>query len=202
MQTRQHRKLLSAALLATCLSALPACTTVETQSFRVSKNSTVDSAKIATNADFSQYDRLLIDDMGIFFPKSAAVPAGDLERIRNIFREAFTAELSAYRITREPGPGMLQVQASLVDLRRATFGELNDFRGDLGALAAPGELIFLMEMRDSGTGEVLARASDSAATPQFADGGDNATNWSSVETAAKRWAELFRQFLDSNFGKK
>lgn len=200
MQFNQLRKLLSAVLLAISMSALLACTTVETQSFRVAKNPTVDSAKFAMNADFSQYDRLLVDDMGIFFPKNTVVPEDDLQRIRSIFRDAFTAELAAYQITREPGPGMLHVQASLVDLRQASYSELNDFRGDLESIAEPGALIFLMELRDSGTGQVLARASDSAAKPQFADSADSTTDWSTVEAAAKLWAELFRKFLDTNLG--
>lgn len=196
----QARNRLSAALLTAGLATLVACTTVETQSFRVSKNANVESAKVAVGADFSQYDTLLVDDMGIFFPKSSTVPDEDIKRIRSIFQETFTAELAAYEYTREPGPGMLQVQASLVDLRHATYSDLVDFRGDLETLSRPGALIFLMELRDSGTGEVLGRASDSYANPQFAGNSDEATDWASVEAAAQHWAKLFRGFLDANLG--
>jgi hypothetical protein len=198
----QVRKRLSAALLTTSLAMLFACTTVETQSFRVNKNANVESAKIAVGADFSQYDTLLVDDMGIFFPKSSTVPDEDIKRIRSIFQETFTAELAGYEYTREPGPGMLQVQASLVDLRNASYSDLVDFRGDLETLSKPGALIFLMELRDSGTGEVLGRASDSYANPQFAGNSDEATDWASVEAAAQHWAKLFRGFLDANLGGK
>ncbi|MDH4054766.1 MAG: DUF3313 domain-containing protein [Gammaproteobacteria bacterium] len=200
MSIIQERKRLAAALLVASLATLCACTTVETQSFRVSKNASVESAKVAVGADFSQYDRLLVDDMGIFFPKNSTVPEEDIKRIRSIFQKTFTAELAGYEYTREPGPGMLQVQASLVDLRHASYSDLVDFRGDLETLSRPGVLIFLMELRDSGTGEVLGRASDSYANPQFAGNSGETTDWASVETAAKHWAGLFRGFLDANLG--
>jgi len=200
MATMQARKRLSASLLTVSLAMLCACTTVETQSFRVKKNASVESAKVAVGADFSQYDTLLVDDMGIFFPKNSVVPEEDIQRIRSIFRETFMAELAAYDYTRERGPGMLQVQASLVDLRHASYSDLVDFRGDLETLSKPGALIFLMELRDSGTGEVLGRASDSYANPQFAGNSNDATDWASVEAAAAHWAALFRGFLDANLG--
>jgi len=200
MSIIQERKRLAAALLVASLATLCACTTVETQSFRVSKNASVEAAKVAVGADFSQYDRLLVDDMGIFFPKSATVPEEDIKKIRSIFQETFTAELAGYEYTREPGPGMLQVQASLVDLRHASYSDLVDFRGDLETLSKPGALIFLMELRDSGTGEVLGRASDSYANPQFAGNNGETTDWASVEAAARHWAGLFRGFLDANLG--
>ncbi len=202
MKTGQQRRLLAAALVTIALGAVSACTTVETQSFRVNKNPNVESSKIAIGADFSQYDTLLVDDMGIFFPKTAAVPDEDLQKIRSIFQQTFTTELAAYDFTREPGPGMLRVQASLVDLRHASYSDLDDFRGDLESLSKPGALIFLMELRDSGTGEVLGRATDSYANPQFAGGDRDTTDWSSVETAAEHWAGLFRRFLDANLGGK
>jgi hypothetical protein len=188
-------------LLALSLTTLFACTTVETQSFRVTDNPNVDFSKVAVGADFSQYHKLLVDDMGIYFPKSSTLSDADLARIRSIFRETFIAELAGYEYTREPGPGMLRVQATLVDLRQASYADIYDFRGDLKSLTKPGALVFLMELRDSGSGEVLGRASDSYANPQFAGGQNAATDWASVEAAAKHWAELFHRFLDANLGK-
>ena len=61
--------------------------------------------------------------------------------------------------------------------------------------------MFLMELKDSQTGEVLGRAADSAATPVFATGPNPETDWPTVERAAARWAGLFRTFLDENLGR-
>ncbi len=174
------------------------CSTVETQSFRTTGNANVDSAYISTDADFSQYDRLLVDEMGIFFPQSVAMSGEELERIRQIFRESFRAELVGYDITQSPGPGMLQVTASLVDLRAATYGEVPNLRREIRDAARPGELLFLMELKDSGTNRVLARAGDSQEAPRFAAG---ETDWEAVEKAAQHWAALFRNFLDQNLGR-
>ena len=193
---------ISSALLPLVISCtlLSACTTVETQSFRATGNANVDSAYIATDADFSQYNRLLVDDMGIFFPESSSLSAEELSRIRQIFREAFTQELTHYEITREPGPGMLKISASLVDLRDAGYADVPNMRKDMQDVAKPGALLFLMEMKDSGTDEVLARAGDSESAPKFA-AGNSETDWGSVEVAAQRWAALFRDFLDQNLGR-
>ena len=179
------------------LICLGACTTVETQSFRTTGNSNVDSAYIATDADFSQYDRLLVDEMGIFFPDNVAMSAEELDRIRQIFRESFQARLTGYDITQQPGPDMLRVTASLVDLRDAEYGDVSNMRRDLRDIAMPGKLLFLMELRDSGTDQVLARAADSQVAPRFASAGGD-TDWNSVEDAAGHWAGLFRNFLDQN----
>lgn len=200
MPIQNRRGSISASLLAVLSLMLAACTTVESQSFRAAKNSRVESAKIAADADFSKYDRLLIDDMGIYFPTSAPVPDSDLQHIRDIFRDAFSAELKGYEYTREPGPGMLRVRATLIDLRHATpMDEIPNLRRELKEIAKPGALVFLMELRDSGTNEVLARAADSAEAPRFAYADDNSTDWKTVEVAAAHWAMLFREFLDRSF---
>ena len=180
---------------------LVACTTVETQSFRATGNSNVDASYIATDADFSQYHRLLIDDMGIFFPENAPMSRQDQTRIRQIFRESFMKELSGYDITQEPGPGMLQVTASLVDLRNATTADVPDMRASMSNIAQPGALLFMMELKDSGTNRVLARAGDSTTAPQFATAENRQVDWTSVESAAAHWASIFRAFLDQNLGK-
>ena len=59
----------------------------------------------------------------------------------------------------------------------------------------------VMELKDSVSGRTLARAADSASAPSFATSTDTGTDWASVETAADRWAKLFRSFLDDNLNK-
>lgn len=176
------------------------CTTVETQSFTVPQNSNVESAYIASNADFSRYNRLHAVDMGIYFPKDSYTPPEDIQRIRQIFRNAFLNELQDYVITDSAGPGAMTVQATLIDFRNSSDTSLMSLREDLRDVASHGDILFLMEMRDSVSDAVLARASDSAKTPTIATAEGLETDWSSVEDAAQHWAELFHQFLDQNFG--
>ena len=191
------KSLARSALVTVAVAALCGCTTVESQSFTVPKGGNVESAQIATDADFGRYDRLQAEEMGIFFPTGSATSAADLQRIRQIFRTAFLGELEGYVIVSDPGPTTMKVQASLIDLRNAQAGSVPQLRSGLRDVAQSGSLVFLMEMRDSESDRVLARAADSAAAPTFASAGIT-TDWSSVEDAANRWATLFRQFLDAN----
>lgn len=173
------------------------CTTVETQSFRVADSPNVEAAYLATDADFSQYDRLSAAEMGIYFPDEAAPSDEDQQRTRQIFRDAFLGELEGFQIVKEPGPTTLMVQATLVDFRRASSVNASTVRRELRDIVEPGALLFLMELKDSESGKVLARAVDSASAPVFSSA-SSGTDWSSVESAAARWAQLFRQFLDNN----
>jgi len=174
------------------------CTTVETQSFNVVKSSNVESAYIATDADFSKYTQLLAEDMGIYFPKDSYTPPQDIQRMRQIFRSAFLNELQDYSIVSTAGPSTMKVQATLIDLRNATPGTMMSLNSEIRNIASPGKLLFLMEMRDSESNAILARAADSAQTPSFTTAKGITTDWTSVEDAAQHWAVLFRQFLDQN----
>ena len=186
------------------LLALPvsACHTVETQSFRVNPDSSVESAQIAADADFSRYDRLHAVDMGIFYPQGAETSPEDIQRIRSTFRDAFLAELGGYDIVTEPGPGAMTIQATLIDFRMASRADTMSVRSELRSIAMPGKIVFLMEMRDSVSGRVLARAADSTKSPLIADEAGETTDWTSVEEAAAHWASLFRRFLDNNLGRQ
>ena len=177
---------------------LAACTTTTTQSFNVSKNPNVEAAYVATDADFSQYDKLLARDMGIFFPTDAAPSLEDQKRTRQIFREAFVGELTGYSIVRDESPGALEVQATLIDYRNASGADVPGVRRELKDIARPGALMFLMELKEPKSGRILARAADSASAPAFSTSAATTTDWVAVETAAARWAKLFRNFLDEN----
>lgn len=179
---------------------LSACSTVETQSFVVGKGGQVESARIAVDADFSKYDRLQAADMGIFFPAGTAMRNEDLRRLRQTFRDAFTAELEDYSITREPGPTTMLVEASLIDLRGSGGAAAMSLSREVRDLATTGSLVFLMEMKDSESGRVLARAADSAKAPALGTG-ETDTDWQAVDEAAAHWALLFRQFLDEYLGR-
>ena len=187
--------LLAAAFLTT------ACTTTTTQSFNVMKNPRVEASMIAADADFQRYDRILARDMGIFFPSDATPSEADQQRTRQIFRQAFLGELVDYEIVRVEAASALEVQATLIDLRNAKTNGFPGMRRELRDIARPGAIIFLMELKDSKSGEVLARAADSASAPAFSTSATTLTDWDAVEEAAARWARLFREFLDENLGK-
>jgi len=175
------------------------CSTTTSQSFNVVTNAQGETGLIAVGADFSKYDRLNAEDMGIYFPSDAAPSAQDQQRIRQIFRTSFLSELSDYEVVQgEKGPTTLSVQATLVDFRNASPRDIQSVRRELRDLAKPGVVMFLMELKDSRTDGVLARAADSASAPPFSATTDVATDWTAVEKAAAGWASRFRRFLDDN----
>ena len=197
---RFHTRLLA---LVTGVVLAVGCTTVETQSFVTGKGGRVESAQIAVGADFSKYDRLQAVDMGIFFPAGTEMAPEDLQRTRQAFRNAFIAELEGYSVSREPGPTTMKVEASLIDLRGSAGAgtALSSMRRNVRDLATAGSLVFLMEMKDSETDQVLARAADSAKAPALGRSPDAETDWQAVDEAAAHWAALFREFLDQNLGR-
>ena len=188
-------------LVASALIVAGCSTTIQSQSFRNSPNSQIASAQIATDANFARYDRVQASELGIFFPTTHLTTAEDLKRIRRIFREAFVTELQDYDIVTQPGPTTMRVDASLIDLRYSSGAQIPQMRSEIRDIAVPGSLVFLMEMRDSESGKVLARAGDTAVTPTFSTGADIQTDWVAVEEAAQHWAALFRTFLDENLAK-
>jgi hypothetical protein len=143
---------------------------------------------------------LTAEEMGIYVPQDAAPSTDDQLRTRQIFREAFLGELKNYKIVDGPGPTTLMVQATLIDYRNARTVDASMVRRELRDIVEPGALLFLMELKDSESGKILARAADSASAPAFSSS-TSGTDWASVESAADRWAILFRQFLDENLNK-
>ena len=189
------------ALLATAILSLTACsTTTIVEPFYRPDGARVDQAYISPDADFSRYSKLLAQPLEIYYPTDAPAPSeDDLDRLRQIFREAFLNELAGYEIVSEPGPDVLTVLAQIVDLK--VTGPLGTYEstGRLRQLITKGQLTFLMELHDSQSGRVLARAGeteDGSATSLT----EAEASWAEVDVAAQRWAELFRSWLDENLG--
>jgi hypothetical protein len=190
------------ALITTTVMLLDACsTTTIVEPFYRPEGARVEQAYISPDADFSVYSKLLAQPLEIYYPTDAPAPSEDeLNRLRQIFRDAFLGELADdYEIVEEPGPDVLTVLAQIVDLK--VTGPLGTFEstGRLRHLVTKGQLTFLMEVRDSLTDRVLARAGeteDGAATSLT----EEDASWAEVEVAAQRWAVLFRSWLDENLG--
>ena len=182
---------------------LTACAAPSTsQSFVRVQESRVEASYVAVGADFSKYDRLSAEEMGIYFPPNSAPSVKDQQRARQIFRDAFIAQLDGYDVAlNEDGPTTLAVQASLIDFTSATSADVMSVGRHVRDVAEPGSIIFLMELKDSASDLVLARAADSADIPPFSADSDVPTDWEAVEVAAQRWAHMFREFLDENLNK-
>ena len=175
-----------------------ACTTTTYESFRPVQNPNVDIAYVGSNADFSKYRRLMVEEMGIFYPTQAAPSEADLQRVRSAFQDAFRSQVEGYEIVTRPADDVMKVKASLVDLRHAAARDLPDISRDVNQILEPGKLTFMIEMRDSASDALLLRAADTEKSPQIDLADDGSANADEVNAAAQHWAQLFRNFLDTN----
>jgi len=196
----KYPTLRSVAALAVAVLSLNACTkTVVTGSFNRVPNTAVEYAYINEQVDFSQYTKLMNGGLAIYYPEDEETPdPAEINRIREYFRDAFTSAIGDdYEIVDEPGPGVMKVQGQVIDMKMTSGGTVMDVSGRLRDIVAHGELTFLMEMSDSFTGQVLARAGDKSSDIS-ADKGD--ATWDDVRRAAEYWAGLFRNWLDNYLG--
>lgn len=190
--TRFHPLLLAGALAIVAACVPPKVTTTV---YERPSNPVVDAAFVKPGVDFSRYSKLTTDGLEIYYPAAARPVADeDVDRIRATFRDAFRRAVGdSYPLVDEAGPDVLEVRAQLIDM--AITGARTDYSasGRLRDLVARGELTFIMEVADSRTGEVLARAADRSADISSAG---EAASWREVEAAADHWARLFRDWLD------
>jgi len=194
---RNHAR--SVAFAACLLSAVVAgCTRTVVTSFERRSSDAVEYAYVNTEADFGRYDKLTTEGLQIYYPDAAEPAAADLDRIRASFRRAFLDAIGDdYKVVDEPGPDVLEVRAQLIDMK--IIGETGDYEasGLLRDIVARGELTFVMELVDSQSGTVLARAGDQ--TRDARRPGETAA-WEEVDRAAGYWAGLFRDWLDRSLG--
>jgi hypothetical protein len=185
-----------------------ACTTVEVDSYRLVQDSVADQAYVREGADFSHYRSLYPQPLEIYYTEAAGSPAPEnLERMRAIFRRIFLAELDGeYEITDKPAEDALGIRASLVDLRGSVDADDEAYTGRLRNLVTNDQLTFFMELSDSMTGVVLARAADlDRSESEVIDSPESIRDsvtvpWPRVEAAAARWAAMFHEFLDESLG--
>lgn len=190
-------------LLVFVAAVITACVETTVERFRKVPDSRADSAYVKPGVDFSQYRNLLPAPLEIYYPEGPVEPdPEDLERIRQIFRDAFlTAIGSDYALVDAPAADVLGVRASLVDLELTPFQGTVPVKGRAATLIANGQLSFFMELTDSQTGEVLARAGDQEKIATAIDTAVTDRHWEQTEAAARRWAQMFRDFLDENLGR-
>lgn len=196
--SRLQKNSARSAFVATVAIFAASCSTTTYTSFRPVQNPNVDIVYVGTNADFSGYHRLMVDEMGIYYPTHTAPSDADLARVRSAFQQAFREQTKGYEIVSKPAADVLRVGASLVDLRDASGGDLPDISRDVNRILTPGKLTFMIEMKDSKSGDLLLRAADTEKSPQIDLAEDGSADDSEVKAAAQHWAVLFRNFLDTN----
>jgi hypothetical protein len=90
-------------------AGIVACTETTVERFRKVPDSRADSAYVKVGVDFSRFRRLMPAPLEIYYPEGPVEPhSEDIERLRQIFRDAFLGELKAYQIVDGTGPTTLK----------------------------------------------------------------------------------------------
>jgi hypothetical protein len=185
---------------------------------RVDKRKEVDHLYLLPNVTFAGYKRVRLDPTQVAFDKNwnpnarQHNPAGklsseDLEDIKSTlaseFHKIFGDELNkgGYALVDEDGDDVLRVTPAIINLYitapdRPTAGRSRTY------VASAGHMTLVLELRDSVTSQLLARAID---TQRATETGrfqitNSVTNLGEARLALGRWAGLLRKALDEAEG--
>jgi hypothetical protein len=181
---------------------------------RVEK-SVADAAWVKPTLDLTPYRKLMVVSQGVSFRKlepvsdfqarkesQFPVKEENKERLSRELKTAFETELAKlerYEIVNTPGPDVLLLVGAVIDVVSNIPPDIDSARFGRGGvyLTSVGDATLVIELRDSESGEILARAADRrAAESPFAFEVNNVTGWTEVRRLASYWASLLRRRLE------
>lgn len=184
-------------------------------------DSKVQVAYVDPDADFGEYNKIMLLDCYVSFRKNwrrdqqrtgskISVSSGDMERIKTgvaeLFREVFTEELGkdgGYEIVDAAAEDVLLVRPAIIDLDVAAPDTAAPGRNRTYTTTS-GSATLYIELYDSMTGDILARAADRRVAARM--GGylsytNRVTNRSDAKKMMRGWAKAMRERLDEYHGK-
>src|SRR5262245_39591750 len=181
---------------------------------RVQK-SVADAAWVKPTLDLTPYKKLMVVSQGVAFRKLEPVsefqarresqfPVKEENKARfsQELKTAFETELGKlerYELVKTPGPDVLLLTGAVIDVVSNIPPDIDSARYGRGGvfLTSIGDATLVIELRDSESGEILARAADRrAAESPFAFEVNNVTAWSEVRRLASAWATTLRKRLE------
>ena len=216
---------LSTLLLALCATALAGCASTrnavpeEWDGLVRQTDTRLGAVFVRPDAEIVAYKSVMIDPVEVSFARNwdparggrsqlDRLDAGDIAAIQagvaDLFRETFRAELErgGYQLVDTAGPDTLRVTAAIVDLYISAPDTMSAGRSRTYT-ANSGRMTLVAELRDSMTGEILARAVDarSARSTGTWTVANRVTNTADARRAMGIWATALRQALDEMYGR-
>jgi hypothetical protein len=208
--------LLCAATLAGCTQTTP----VDEWDGLVRRPGTrIDAVFVKPDADVGAFTSVLLDPVQVSFASNwdpnqgrrnpaTRLNADDVAAIQSgladMMRERFRADLASggFKLVDQPGPETLRVSAAIVNLFVTAPDTMSAGRSRTYT-ANSGQMTLVAELRDSVTGELLARAVDtqrgrSAGSMSFTN---NVTNTADARRAIGVWATALVQGLNELYGR-
>lgn len=176
-------------------------------------NTKITALYLRKGADFGSYDKVAIHDCRVAFRKDwqhqqnkssrLKVSDEDMTRIRTElsqgFRKVFTDRLTANgeTVTTAAGTGVLVLRPAITDLEISMPGSTDPEPGIVRSSESAGQATLYLELYDSVTDELLARAIDVevAGARGYISVRNAATNRTDAEAMLKKWADLLGTFL-------
>ena len=168
-----------------------------------------DSVQAKPDTDFSIYHSILLAEPKLQYRepdpsrKEVALDETRKDEFADYIGELFSSELagmSAPTLVAEKGPGVLELEVSLIDISATVPPRSAGPAGRVSiALRAVGDVTLLLDFSDSESGELLTRVVDRKAVDgvAIAREGQLVTRWEDVEAICERWARLTRQGLEA-----
>lgn len=168
------------------------------------EDAALDAAWAKPDLNLSGYTKIMLVPAGMSF-KTPRQSSGEFpltqqqkQQVHDILLEAFTTELGKnkrFALTDQPGRDVLMVYGAVLDVESHVPPERAGRGGYL--LRSLGEATLLVELRDSMSDEILARAVDRRAAESTRPHRSNVvTNTSELRIAADRWARSLNKQLE------
>jgi hypothetical protein len=173
----------------------------------------LDTVYVRPGVNFAEYKSVLLKPVSVAFRRGYLmtplpgsrdrISKADAQKVRDrvalVVQDEVAKELvsGGYRFANAPADDVLEVDMSIVDLFVAAPDVRNSVHVNTYAISA-GEASLVMELRDSMSGEVLARAFDhsSATESTWAHQITNVENEAEARRMASAWAHALRVGLD------
>jgi len=177
-------------------------------------NSKVERAWVKPGVDFSQYTEIGLLDCVVSFKRNwrmnhSGVRMSDMERIKSTlsdeFRQVFTKELEngGYPVVTGAADHVLLIRPAIIDLNVAAPDTKSAGRSD-SFTASPGAMTLVIELYDSVSNEILARAIDRKRARNVGNirWTTRGTNRNAARKILRSWANLLVSRLDDVHGKQ
>jgi hypothetical protein len=176
-------------------------------------NTKITALYILKDADFGSYDKVAIRDCRVAFRKDwqhdqnkssrVKVSDEDMTRVKTQlsdgFRRVFTERLTANgeTVTTAAGTAVLVLRPAIVDLQISMPGATDPVPGIIRSSESAGQATLYLELYDSVTDQLLARAIDVEVVGArgYISMRNGATNRTDAEVMLKKWADLLGTFL-------
>lgn len=168
------------------------------------KHGRLDYAVAKPDFDLGQYDKVKVVQPTIAYRRNSyELNEKQAQQLINYFNEAVTERLeeSGYTVVDSVGRDVLLVESNIIDLEVNRPTEPSVGRSSIFT-ASSGTMTLIGELKDSMSGEILARFADKQQPRRYWAESTRVSEWSEARRAFKFWAKILGERLDAFHGEE